>query len=263
MRRTGHEAIPGAPGPAGQLPGDASGRVVRLAAPERDEEGKAVMGSTDFLILANAAPGGTPRMQTATGRYEFRVWPREAPQAASILQKSWPLAGAERRSDIYLLTEHSPERLVKLRAGNRLEAKRRGDDLGLLQYWTHQPYPLFPLSRPDLRMLAEDLGVPPLDREAGLSPGHLVARLGALAPFVLPVTVRKSRLLFRKAGSRVEICHVATGDWTRLTLAIEDPDPDTALVTLDALGMGHLPNRSYGDVLRRPRLPAGTAPRVP
>ena len=221
------------------------------------------MGSTEFLIFAEAVPGRTTRRHTATGRYEFRVWPRETPQAAAILQKSWPLAGAERRSDIYLLTEHSPERLVKLRAGNRLEAKRRGPDLGLLQYWTHQPYPMFPLSRPDLRNLAEDLGISPLDSEAGLSPGHLVARLGALAPFVLPVTVRKSRLLFRKANSRVEICHVVTAGWTRLTLAVEDPDPDSALDTLDDLCLGHLPNRSYGDVLRRPRLPAAIAPGSP
>jgi hypothetical protein len=221
------------------------------------------MGSTDFLIFAAAVTDRAPQAQSAKGRYEFRVWPRETPQAAAILQKSWPLTGAERRSDIYLLTEHSPENLVKLRAGNRLEAKRRGPDLGLLQYWTHQPYPLFPLSRQDLRRLAEDLGLPPLTAEAGLSPGHLVARLGALAPFVLPVTVRKSRLVFRKAGSRVEICHVATADWSRLTLAIEDADPDSALDTLDALGMGHLSNRSYGDVLRRPRLAAGTATRTP
>jgi len=221
------------------------------------------MGSTDFLIFAAAVTDRAPQAQSETGRYEFRVWPRETPQAAAILQKSWPLTGAERRSDIYLLTEHSPENLVKLRAGNRLEAKRRGPDLGLLQYWTHQPYPFFPLSRQDLRRLAEDLGLPPLTAEAGLSPGHLVARLGALAPFVLPVTVRKSRLVFRKAGSRVEICHVATADWSRLTLAIEDADPDSALDTLDALGMGHLANRSYGDVLRRPRLAAGTATRTP
>jgi len=221
------------------------------------------MGSTDFLIFAAAVTDRAPQAQSAKGRYEFRVWPRETPQAAAILQKSWPLTGAERRSDIYLLTEHSPENLVKLRAGNRLEAKRRGPDLGLLQYWTHQPYPLFPLSRQDLRRLAEDLGLPPLTAEAGLSPGHLVARLGALAPFVLPVTVRKSRLVFRKAGSRVEICHVATADWSRLTLAVEDADPDSALGTLDALGMGHLANRSYGDVLRRPRLAAGTATRTP
>ena len=42
----------------------------------------------------------------------------------------------------------------------------------------------------------------------------------------------------------------------------EDPDPDRALDTLDALGMGHLPNRSYGDVLRRRRLPTGTSARA-
>lgn len=212
--------------------------------------------STRFLILGDADAGDPVKQPTAEGRYEFRVWPHDTPEAAAILQKSWPLVGAERRSDIYLLTERSPERLVKLRAGDRLEAKRRGHDLGPLQHWIHQPYPPFPLSRPDLLMLAEDLSVSPLSAEAGLSPGHLVARLGALAPAVLPATVRKSRLLFRKGSTRVEICHVATASWTRLTLAIEDPDPDSALETLDSLGLGHMPNRSYGDLLRRRRLPA-------
>lgn len=212
------------------------------------------MRVTHFMIRDDAAPASVP--QPATGRYEFRAWPRETPQAAAILQKSWPLVGGERRSDIYLLTERSTERLVKLRAGNRLEVKRRGPDLGPLQYWTHQSFPLFPLPRPAMMGLSDALGLPLLDREAGMSPGHLVARLGELAPAVLPVTVRKSRLLFRKAGTRVEICHVAVAGWTRLTLAIEDPDPDGALATLEDLGLDYLPNRSYGDMLGRRRLPA-------
>jgi hypothetical protein len=213
------------------------------------------MVSTSFLILDESESGRFVPPPPARGRYEFRVWPRDTPEAAAILQRSWPLAGAERRSDIYLLTERSPERLVKLRAGNRLETKRRGYDLGPLQYWIHHGYPPFPLSRADLRMVAEDLGIPPLTLETGLSPGHLVARLGALAPAVLPATLRKSRLLFRKGSTRVEICHVAAASWTRLTLAIEDPDPDSALAALDSLGLGHMPNRSYGDLLRRRRLP--------
>ncbi|MEI4233688.1 hypothetical protein V8324_12425 [Roseovarius sp. D22-M7] len=206
------------------------------------------------MIRDEDAPSSGP--QPATGRYEFRTWPRETPQAAAILQKSWPLVGGERRSDIYLLTERSTERLVKLRAGNRLEVKRRGRDLGPLQYWTHQSFPLFPLPRPAMMGLSDVLGLPLLDREAGMSPGHLVARLGELAPAVLPVTVRKSRLLFRKASTRVEICHVAVAGWTRLTLALEDPDPESARAALEGLGLDHSPNRSYGDMLGRRRLPA-------
>lgn len=216
------------------------------------------MNATGFMIRADAAPSGVP--QQATGRYEFRVWPRETPLAAAILQKSWPLVGGERRSDIYLLTERSTEMLVKLRAGNRLEVKRRARDVGPLQYWTHQAFPMFPLSRPAMRGLADALGLPPLDLDAGMSPGHLVARLGEWAPAVLPVTARKARLLFRRASTRVEICHVAVAGWTRLTLAIEDPDPDSALAAVEGLGLGHLPNRSYGDMLGRRRLPSGAAP---
>ena len=225
------------------------------------------MVATGFVILSDEAPAQTkPRLtgqKTATGRYEFRVWPHDLPQAAARLQKSWPLAGAERRSDIYLLTECSPVRLVKLRAGNRLEAKTRVHDLGPLQYWTHHPYPMFPLSRPDLRVLAEELGVTRLPPDAGLSPGHLVAWLGDSAPAILPMTVGKSRLLFRKGSSRAEICRVTVAGWSRLTLAIEDPDPDSVLATLDALRLGHLPNRSYGDVLCRQRIAARPTPMLP
>ena len=218
------------------------------------------MVATSFVILREEAPAhtkpGLTGQETAMGRYEFRVWPNDLPQAAALLQKSWSLVGGERRSDIYLLTECSPVRLVKLRAGNRLEAKTQVHDLGPLQYWTHHSYPMFPLSRPDLRALAEELGVTRLKDDAGLSPGHLVARLGDSAPAILPMTVGKSRLLFRKGSSRAEICRVTVAGWSRLTLAIEDPDPDSALATLDALRLGHMPNRSYGDVLCRRRLAA-------
>lgn len=222
-----------------------------------------MMAATCFVILADTDPAPTatrpPAQETTTGRYEFRVWPREMPQAAGILQKSWSLVGGERRSDIYLLTGHSPERLVKLRAGNRLEVKRREHDAGLLQYWVHDAYPLFPLSRPALRVLAGELGLPGLDTEAARSPGHLLARLGAFSATVLPMTVRKSRLLFRKDDTRAEICHVAVDGWTRLTLAIEDPDPERALATVEALALADLPNRSYGDMLGPRRIPAGAA----
>jgi len=222
------------------------------------------MVSTRFVILSDEMPRrlnpGQTAQASATGRYEFRVWPRDLPEAAALLQTSWTFSGAERRSDIYLLTERSRESLVKLRAGNRLEAKRRVGDLGPLQHWTHHPYPMFPLSRRDLGALAEELGVTRLKDDAGLSAGHLVARLGEAAPAILPMTVGKSRLLFRKGSSRAEICRVAIAGWSRLTLAIEDPDPFGARATLDALRLGHLPNRSYGDVLCRRRIAAQPTP---
>lgn len=222
------------------------------------------MVSTYFVILSEedplrTQPGQTAQM-TSPGRYEFRVWPQDLPQAATLLQTSWPLMGAERRSDIYLLTERSPLRLVKLRAGHRLETKARVHDLGPLQFWTHHPYPIFPLSRAALRELAEALGLTSLPPDAGLSPGHLVAQIATLAPRVQPLTVRKSQLLFRKGSSRAEICRISLAGWSRLTLAIEDPDSDSALETLDALRLGRLPNRSYGDVLCRRRLAARPTP---
>jgi len=182
------------------------------------------------------------------------------PQAVTVLQQSWPLIGAERRTDIYLLTERSPWRLVKLRAGNRLDVKRRGHDYGALQHWRYNAYPLFPLSRADLWSVARALGLTDLMPDAGQSPGHLVAQLGQVAPAILPMTVNKSRLLFRKGSSCAEICRVTVAGWSRLTLSIEDPDSDSARAARDALHLGHMPNRSYADVLCRRRLAAADAP---
>src|SRR6056297_2741798 len=222
------------------------------------------MVTENFVILSDQVPA-RPKSERAgqdggPGRYEFRVWPHDMPQAVTVLQQSWPLIGAERRTDIYLLTERSPLRLVKLRAGNRLDVKRRGRDYGALQHWRYHAYPLFPLSRANLRSAARALGLTGLMPDAGQSPGHLVAQLGQVAPAILPMTVNKSRLLFRKGSSCAEICRVTVAGWSRLTLAIEDPDSDSALATLDALGLGHLPNRSYGDVLCRRRIVAAPAP---
>ncbi|MCC6008622.1 MAG: hypothetical protein JJU40_13210 [Rhodobacteraceae bacterium] len=95
-----------------------------------------------------------------------------------------------------------------------------------------------------------------LPPDAGLTPAHLVAELSASAPAVLPIAVRKSRLLFSKGSCRAEICHVAVSGQTRLTLAIEGPDPNVAITTIEALRIGHLPNRSYGEMLIHRALPA-------
>lgn len=222
------------------------------------------MDTKSFVLLGEEAPArrrtGLTEQEGATGRYEYRVWPHDVPQAAALLQQFWPLVGAERRTDLYLLTETSPLRLVKLRAGNRLEVKHRDYDLGPLQHWTHHSYPMFPLPLKALRALAEALGLTGLMPDAGRSPGHLVARLGKTTPAVLPMGVSKSRLLFRKGSSRAEICRVTVSGWSRLTVALEDSDPDSARAAIDALRLGHMPNRSYGDVLCRRRLAAAQAP---
>lgn len=224
----------------------------------------ASMVTENFVILSDEAPArGTPKpvvQGTAAGRYEYRVWPQDAPPSVALLQQFWPLVGAERRTDLYFLTEQSPVKLVKLRAGNRLEVKRRDHDLGPLQHWAYHAYPPFPLSRPDVRALAGALGLTRLAPEAGQSASHLVAGLGDAVPAILPMTVNKSRLRFRAGSSRAEICRVTIAGWSRLTLAVEDSDPDSALATIDALRLGHLPNRSYGDVLCRRQLAAEPSP---
>ena len=211
-----------------------------------------------FLLVAEETQGQTPHIQ-----FEFRIWPPGWPGAASQVQRSWRPEGAERRSDIYLLTSHSPVRLVKLRAGTRLETKRRGPDCEPLQSWTRRPYPTFPLSRLALRDLADELGTELLPPDAGLSPAHLVAELGASAPAVLPITVRKSRLLFSKGNCRAEICRVAVSGRPRLTLAIEGPDPNVALRSIEALRIGHLRNRSCGEMLCHRMLPAAQETTAP
>jgi len=197
-----------------------------------------------FQLIAD-----TPPRQVDQGRFEFRVWPRVWPHAVILMQKYWPLVGAERRSDVYLVTTRSPLCLVKLRGGTLLERKQRGRDIAALQCWTHESFGPFPLAPPVVRALASDLQVAGLPPDAGRSPGQLVTCLRTQATAVRAVPVRKSRLIFRKDDTRLEICRVVIAGRPRLTLAIEDSDPDRALKTVDALGIGHLPNLSYGDVL--------------
>lgn len=221
------------------------------------------MVSTGFLTVGDEAAAATRQRRTArklaTGRYEFRTWPHGLPPAAAAsLPQSWRLVGAERRSDIYRLTGRRPARLVKLRAGNRRELKRRDRDLGPLQHWTHRAYPMFALSRPAVRALARERGLTGLAPDAGLSPEHRVARLRDAGPAVPPMTVRTSRLLFRTGSSRAETCRVVVAGWSRLTLGFEDPAPDCALGALDALRLRHMPDRSFGDVLCRRNTRHGT-----
>ncbi|WP_026757023.1 hypothetical protein [Sediminimonas qiaohouensis] len=196
------------------------------------------------------------------GRFEFRIWPRGWPWAATRLQSRWALERGERRADIYLVTPFSPQTLLKLRGGARLEIKRRAPDMGLLQFWTCPVSTPFPLSRQSLAVIAQALGVNEgLRAEAGLSPAHLLTGLAACAQPVVPMTVRKARLVFRRGGCQAELCRATVAGRSRLTVAIEDPDRASTLCRIEELGLTDLPNRSYGDVLRPHRLPQERATR--
>jgi hypothetical protein len=193
--------------------------------------------------------------EAGEGRFEFRAWPRRQSRAATRLQGQWALESGESRADIYLATPFSPETLVKLRDGALLEVKHRGPDLGVLQFWTCPVSTPFPLSRRTLAVVARALGLAGgLQPEAGLSPAHLLVDLAASAPQVMPVTVRKARLVFRSGSCRAELCRATVRGRSRLTLALDDPDPASALCAVASLGLGGLPNRSYGDMLRPRRL---------
>lgn len=186
------------------------------------------------------------------GRFEYRVWPRLPHPAVSILHSSWPLIGAERRTDIYLATAFSDLDLVKLRDGRQMEVKRRGEDAGPLQFWTMPMSRPFPLPSPALASLADPLGLPAqLPPEAAQSPAHLLVEIDAMEAAVVPRTVRKSRLLFRQGGCRAEICRVSLSGWTGLTVALEAEDRDSMRAAVEALALDLLPNRSYGEVLIR------------
>lgn len=197
------------------------------------------------------ARSGARIPKAGDGRFEYRVWPRAQPQAAARLQSGWVLESGESRADIYLATPFSAETLVKLRDGARLEIKLRGPDMDVLQYWTCPVSASFPLSRATLAAVARALGLTgQLQPEAALSPAHLVADIAAFAPLVRPVTIAKSRLIFRDGSCQAELCRVGEPGCSKVTIAIEDPDPASALSAIDALGIGGLTNLSYGDMLR-------------
>lgn len=205
------------------------------------------MRGSDFILPTQSRRG------TMTGRrFEYRIWPRRTHLAHAILQSQWPLAGAERRADIYLIGAHSDRTLVKLRDGRRLEIKRRGRDRGALQDWTAVSSRPFPLAAPDLASLARSLGLPvELSPDAAQSAAHLLADLDAAGGAVIPRTVRKSRLLFQANSCRAEVCRVSIGGWSGLTIALEDPDQSSILAAIDGLRLHTCPNRSYGEALIR------------
>jgi len=172
------------------------------------------------------------------GRYEYRIWPNTmAVPAVEMLQRSWLLAGAESRSDIYLVSPRSPWILAKLRSGTHLEIKQRQARIaGGLQYWTLPVSSAFPLTPEVRRKLASAIAVlGRLPSEAALSPAHLVAAVETALPGVVPVTARKSRLLFRKGASRAEICRTTILGHARLTLCVEDAEASRAAAAVRIL----------------------------
>lgn len=200
----------------------------------------------DF-VLVRTVPVST---QDSDGRFEFRSWPEGPTPAAARLQGLWVLESSERRADIYLVTAFSPEILVKLRDGSRFEIKQRAPDRGILQHWTCPVSELFPLTRPTLAVAARALQLPGrLNPRAGLSAAHLLAELAAYPSSVTPVTVEKARLTFLSGSSRAEICRATILGRRRVTLALDDPDPASALSAVKALGLADQPNLSYGDML--------------
>lgn len=205
------------------------------------------MTETAFLLgRGRARPARSDR------RYEYRIWPGPPHPAVALLHRFWPLTEAERRDDIYLMHPHGHRLLVKLRAGRRLEIKRRHRDVGNVQNWSmpvSKGFPLGPRTRADLtRALSLRKGI---SRAAGLSPAHLLAALGTSDDGVTLHTVRKSRLLFGTGACRAEICRVSVAGWSGMTIALESADLPALVAALDDLRLGGLPNRSYGEALGR------------
>ncbi|WP_439156313.1 hypothetical protein [Yoonia sp.] len=185
-------------------------------------------------------------------RYEYRVWPRSPNRAVSLLHRFWPLTDAERRSDIYLVHPASDRTLIKLRDGRQLEIKCRAGDVAAVQHWTMPVSTEFPLTTAQLADLAAALSLQGrMPAAAGLSPAHLLAALDALDVPVIPQTVQKSRLLFRKGSCRAEICRVSVAGWRGLTVALEAAEFSVIAAALDDLHLRTLPNRSYGEALAR------------
>ena len=192
---------------------------------------------------------GTLETVRPNGRLEYRVWPGAAHPATARLHARWPQTGAERRDDIYLLHADSDRALIKLRAGTRIEIKRRHRDAGRVQHWSMPLSTGFPLGPGTREALARALSLAALPPVAGESPAHLLAALAGMRAPVLPKTVRKARLLFGDETCRAEICRVAVDGWRGTTVALEATDPQAMTRATTSLRLNGLPNRSYGAAL--------------
>lgn len=200
-----------------------------------------------FVIAGRPAAPADP-----AGRFEYRIWPRAGHPAIAVLNAGWPLIAAERRCDIYLLHAQADRMAVKLRAGDRLEIKRREGNAGAIERWSIPVSEGFPLTAAGRLRVSAALGLSVgLSEVAGLSAAHLLAAIDAQGGRVIPRTVSKARLVFRSGGCRAEICRVTVGGWTGRTVALDAADPSTIARGIDTLRLGSLPNRSYGEALMR------------
>lgn len=210
------------------------------------------MKETEFILF-----GHTTRTAHPTGRFEFRSWFDENPPAVGLLQRHWDLTGTEVRSDIYLLSSLSAFHMVKLRDGKQLEIKIRGADAPPLQYWRMPVSASFPLTEDDLLNLETALGLPtPLDHTAAASPAHLLACFAESALPLRITSVRKAKMLFRQGSCVAEIATIKHNGIRSLTVAIDDPDYQSALTAVEELGLVDYRNLSYGEALAPLSLPS-------
>lgn len=217
------------------------------------------MTSAAFVMLS-----GHPTSRQVPGRYEFRCWPADLPQAASLLQRDWLLTKAEVRSDIYLVSPSSDRHLAKLRDGKKIEIKALRATVHPLQYWELVLSDDFPLNRRSLGTLATELGltVAP-DAGAGRSPAHLMAYLAATHAATRIETVDKSTITFQRGSTRAGITFVTRDQTRALSISVEDEDPRLAMEAVSELGLARYPNQSFGEMLSPRRLGVMTPEPMP
>jgi hypothetical protein len=179
-------------------------------------------------------------------RHEFRTFSETAPPGWARIRRE----GQEEapRADLYLLSRDPGDALLKIRDlddAPALDLKRLVSRHGELELWRPAGRAELPAEAETARPLLDAAGLPPP------ASGHVgIEELRELGG-VRAVRVTKRRTTARIGGATAEATALEIDGAAACTVAVEAEDPREVEAARTALGLGDLPNESYGAYLRR------------
>lgn len=189
--------------------------------------------------------------QTTAGRYEFRTFGEAfTPIAESIRNHATTAPRANRSDDLYILSEHDDDHIVKIRGGF-LDVKRRIGTVGDLEQWRPLYKHAFPLSKDTIaHKLFPLLRVETPELQA---PSYSIAdftRLIEAHPQLQVIHVHKQRRQYELGEVLCEITDLHIGSRRLQSICCKAEDPAAVEAAVDALGLSGTANRSYLSFLK-------------
>jgi exopolyphosphatase/guanosine-5'-triphosphate,3'-diphosphate pyrophosphatase len=176
---------------------------------------------------------------TVVPRWEWRTFDDRLPDDEALaFLLSVPAVESEETYVLSLCGDAS----VKIREGV-LDTKVLQRISAGLQLWVPTMKAAFPLAEPDLVEAFAALAVPPpATPRTRHSREEFVEELVGGRPDLRAVQTRKRRRRSLLDGCMIELTDISAGGMTTWSVAVESPDPDLVLRTIDTLGLAGRPN---------------------